>query len=229
MNKIQKELYKHSDVKNAAFQSKLTPTIDKKTCLGVRVPDIRKAAKQFSEPVERDKFLDELPHKYLDENILHSVFISNIKDYNECIKRIDEFLPYVDNWMVCDTISPKCFNKNKDKAIKKIYKWAKSKRVYTCRFGIDMLMSFYLDDDFKPEYLKLPSEIKSNEYYVNMMIAWFYATALAKKWDETIIYLEKNKLNTWVHNKTIQKAIESYRISDDQKSYLRKLKRDKGE
>lgn len=225
MNKIQKELYKHKDAKNALFQSKLAPTIDKKTCLGVRVPDARKVAKSFINAPECDTFLSDLPHKYFDENILHSAFLSLNKDYKECIKRVDEFLPYIDNWAVCDTLSPKCFKKHKDELIKKIYKWSKSKKVYTCRFGIEMLMSFYLDEDFKPEYLEIPASIRSKEYYVNMMIAWFYATALAKKWDETIIYLEKNKLDTWVHNKTIQKAIESYRISDSQKTYLRKLKR----
>lgn len=229
INKIKKELYKYKDAKNALFQSKLTPTIDKKRCLGVRVPNVRKVAKSFINSSECIEFLDELPHKYLDEYILHSVFLSETKDYKECIKRIEAFLPYVDNWMVCDTLSPKCFKKNKEELIKKIYKWSKSKKVYTCRFGLGMLMQFYLDEDFKPEYLKLPSTIHSKEYYVNMMIAWYYATALAKKWDETIIYLEENKLDTWVHNKTIQKAIESYRISDSQKMYLKKLKRDKGE
>lgn len=225
MNKIQKELYKYSDVKNADFQSKLTPNIDRKTCLGVRVPDVRKIAKQLIDNDEYDKFLNDLPHKYFDENMLHSAILSYLKDYDECVKYVNSFLPYIDNWAVCDTLSPKCFKKNKDIVIKNIKKWAKSKKVYTCRFGIEMLMSLYLDEDFKKEYLEIPASIHSKEYYVNMVLAWFYATALAKKWGDTIVYLEKNKLDTWVHNKTIQKAIESYRITDKQKNYLRTLRR----
>ena len=225
MNKIQKELNKYKDVKNAEFQSKLTPGVDKKLFLGVRVPDARKVAKQFINEPECRPFLSELPHKYFDENMLHALLVSEIKDYDECIEYLEKFLPYVDNWAVCDVMSPKCFKKHKVELLKKVEKWTKSKKTYTCRFGIEMLMSHYLDDDFKKEYLQIPAKINSKEYYVNMMIAWYYATALAKKWDETIIYLEKNKLNDWVHNKTIQKAIESYRISDKQKEYLRTLKR----
>lgn len=225
MNKIQKELFKYKDDKYAEFEVSLTPGIKKSSVIGVRVPSVRKIAKEFIKDKDCDKFLDELPHKYFDENMLHCVLISFIKDYDECIRRIEEFLPYVDNWAVCDIMSPKCFKKNRDDLLKKIKKWIKSKHTYTCRFGVEMLMSHYLDEDFDPEYLKLVSKIRSKEYYVNMMLAWYYATALAKKWDETIVYLQENKLDVWVHNKTIQKAIESYRISDKQKKYLRTLKR----
>lgn len=227
MNKIQKELFKYKDAKNADFQRKLTPGVDKDKFIGVRVPNARKVAKLALQKYDYEEFLNVLPHTYFDENLLHSILLSEIKDYDKCMKYIDEFLPYVDNWAVCDTISPKCFKKHKEDLLKKIKVWAKSKHVYTCRFGIDMLMTFYLDEDFKPEYLAIPSKIHSKEYYINMMIAWYYATALAKQWDDTIIYLEENKLDTWVHNKTIQKAIESYRISDKQKDYLRTLRRGK--
>lgn len=225
MDKILTELLKYKDDKYADFQRKLTPGVDENKFLGVRVPDARKISKKIVAEGDCDKFLDKLPHKYFDENLLHSLILSGIKDYDECLRRVEEFLPYVDNWAVCDTMSPKCFKKNRSDLLKHIKTWAKSKHTYTCRFGIDMLMSHYLDEDFKPEYLIIPSKIHSKEYYVNMMIAWYYATALSKKWDETIIYLEENKLDTWVHNKTIQKAIESYRISDKQKKYLKTLRR----
>lgn len=225
MNKIQKILFKYKDAKYAEFSASLTPGINKSNVIGVRVPNIRKIAKEFINDKDCAKFLDELPHLYFDENMLHCVLISNIKDYDECIRRIEEFLPYVDNWAVCDIMSPKCFKKHKDELLKNIKKWIKSKHTYTCRFAIEMLMSHYLDEDFNPKYLELVSEVHSKEYYVNMMIAWYYATALAKKWDETIIYLQDLKLDTWVHNKTIQKAIESNRITDSKKEYLKTLKR----
>ena len=225
MDIILQELLKCRDDKNAEFQSKLTPSIEKSRFLGVRVPNARKIAKKAVSEYDYNKFLDKLPHKYYDENLIHSLIISQIKDYDECIKRVNEFLPYVDNWAACDTMSPKCFKKHRSELLKQIKIWVKSKHTYTCRFGVDMLMSHYLDEDFKPEYLAIPSKIHSKEYYINMMIAWYYATALAKKWDDTIIYLEENRLDVWVHNKTIQKAIESYRITDKQKKYLRTLKR----
>ena len=225
MDIILQELLKCRDDKNAEFQSKLTPSIEKSRFLGVRVPNARKIAKKAVSEYDYNKFLDKLPHKYYDENLIHSLIVSQIKDYDECIKRVNEFLPYVDNWAACDTMSPKCFKKHRSELLKQIKIWVKSKHTYTCRFGVDMLMSHYLDEDFKPEYLAIPSKIHSKEYYINMMIAWYYATALAKKWDDTIIYLEENRLDVWVHNKTIQKAIESYRITDKQKKYLRTLKR----
>ena len=150
--------------------------------------------------------------------------INLIKDYDECVKRIDEFLPYVDNWAVCDSINPKMLSKHKEELIKDIKRWVSSDKTYTIRHGIHMLMAFFLDSDFKKEYLEIPAKIVSEEYYVNMMIAWFFATALAKKWDATITYIEEKKLPVWVHNKTIQKAIESYRVNEEHKQYLRTLK-----
>lgn len=165
-----------------------------------------------------------LPHKFFEENLLHSIFISEMKDYDECVTETDRFLPFVDNWAVCDTMSPKSFKKNREKLLVKIRSWAESREVYTCRFGIKMLMNHFLDGDFREELLQIPASVKSEEYYVNMMIAWFFATALAKQWEPTVKYLENRSLSVWVHNKTIQKARESFRITAEQKSYLKTLK-----
>lgn len=225
MKKILDELFELQDKKYQELQSKIVPTIDKNKIIGVRVPDARKLAKKYSNTDDAKKFLSELPHKYYDENMLHGLLISEIKEYDECIKELDRFLPYVDNWAVCDIMSPKSFKKNKTALMKKIIEWSNSSETYTCRFGIGALMQHFLDEDFKKDYLKIPAKIHTEEYYINMMIAWYYATALAKQWDDTIIYIEKNKLDTWTHNKTIQKARESYRITDSQKEYLKSLKR----
>lgn len=222
---IQNRLFELQDKKYAKFQSKLTPNIPEERFIGVRVPEARKLAKKYFKEAESKIFLESLPHEYYDENILHALLISEIKDYNECIKALEAFLPYVDNWAVCDIISPKVFKKHKFELLEKIRVWSFSNHSYTCRFGLEMLMTHFLDDSFKPEYLEIPATVKSEEYYVNMMIAWFFATTLAKQWDDSIVYLENNKLDKWSHNKTIQKACESYRIKDEQKIYLRKLKR----
>lgn len=170
-------------------------------------------------------FIEELPHKYYDENILHGMLVSEMKNYEACIEAVDAFLPYVDNWAVCDTMSPKIFKKHRTELLEKIKKWIASEREYTCRFGIRMLMVHFLEEDYNPEYLKLVADVSSEDYYVNMMIAWFFATALAKQWESVIPYISKEKLPVWVHNKTIQKAGESYRITDAQKTYLKELKR----
>lgn len=223
MQIIEKMLFNLSDKKYAEFQAKLTPSVDKSLFIGVRVPEVRKLAKKLQNDTAIMEFMNELPHKYYDENMLHGLLISEIKNYEEAIKETDRFLPYIDNWAVCDIMSPKIFKKHKVELIDKIYEWTSSEKTYTIRFGIEMLMSHYLDEDFKVEYLEIPAKIHSNEYYVNMMIAWFFATALNKQWNSTIIYLENKKLDDWVHKKTIQKAIESYRITDDQKKYLRAL------
>ncbi|RDY20388.1 DNA alkylation repair protein [Criibacterium bergeronii] len=217
---LQEELFSLQDTKYKEFQARLIPNIDSGRIMGVRLPILRKLAKK----IETQAFLNELPKKYFEEDLLQGIIISNIKDYQNCIEKLENFLPYVDNWAACDTISPNIFKKHKTELILKINNWIKSKHTYTCRFGLKMLMTHYLDTDFKKSYLKLPLQINSDEYYVNMMIAWFYATALAKRWQETISYLEGKKLDKWVHNKTIQKAVESYRITDEQKNYLRQLK-----
>ena len=224
MKEIQEKLFSLQDEEYADFQAKLTPTVNRDSFIGVRVPIARKYAKEIVKRPVLDLFLDELPHKYYDENMLHGLVISEIKDYDRCIIEVDKFLPYVDNWAVCDIMSPKVFKKNKEKLLSKIKEWSISKDTYTCRFGLEMLMTHYLDDEFKKECLDIPARVKSEEYYVNMMIAWFFATALAKQWDSTIVYIENKQLSKWTHNKTIQKAIESNRISKEQKEYLRSLK-----
>lgn len=217
-------LFTLSDKVYAVFQAKLTPGIPKDKFIGVRVPEARKLAKLFSKEPAFQTFLSTLPHDYYEENILHGILISEINDYNKCITAIDQFLPYVDNWAVCDIISPEIFKNHKHELIRKIREWTASEETYTCRFGVKMLMTHYLDEDFKPEYLKIPANIYSNKYYVNMMIAWFFATALAKQWDTTVPYIENKRLDKPTHNKTIQKSCESRRINDEQKSYLKKFK-----
>ena len=225
MTAIQKRLFELSDEKYADFQSRLTPGIDREQFIGVRVPVLRKYAAELAKSSGCEEFLNSLPHEYYDENMLHGLLVSGIKDYETAVRRIDEFLPFVDNWAVCDIMSPKCFRKNRERLLGEIRRWSRSGETYTCRFGLEMLMSHYLDEDFREEYLEIPASVKSDEYYVNMMIAWFFATALAKQWDSTVRYIEEPQLDEWVHNKAIQKARESYRITDEQKRYLNTLKR----
>lgn len=222
--KAQELLFQLQDKGYRDFQSKLIPTIPVETIIGVRIPAIRKLAKEYGKDPESVEFLKQLPHTYYDDNILHALLVAEIKDYEVCVKEVEHFLPYVDNWAVCDIFSPKVFRKNKDKLIDKIREWTASSHPYICRFGMEMLMTHFLDEDFRVEYLEIPAAVHSGEYYVNMMIAWFYATALAKQWDATIGYIEDQRLDTWTHNKTIQKARESYRITPEQKEYLKTLK-----
>ncbi|MDU5100285.1 MAG: DNA alkylation repair protein [Peptoniphilus grossensis] len=221
---IKEELLALQDISYADFQAKLTPNIPRDLFIGVRVPELRKLSKKVVEDPETSKFLKNLPHKYYDENMLHGLIISEIKDYDACIVAVDDFLPYVDNWAVCDIMSPKIFKKNKEALLKKIKEWSASEKTYTCRFGIETLMSHFLDDDFKPEYLEIALSGNSEDYYVRMMIAWFFATALAKEWDEAIKYIEDQRLDPWTHNKTIQKARESRRITPKEKEYLKSLR-----
>ena len=224
---IQKELFSLQDKEYMKFLSKLTPNVSEDTIIGVRIPEIRKLAKKLVRNNEYEDFLKELPHKYYDENLLHGAIISENKDFENCIELLDNFLPFIDNWAVCDTISPKIFKKHKKELIEKIKEWSQSDKTYTCRFGVEMLMTHFLDEDFKKEYLEMVANIHSEEYYVKMVVAWFFATALAKQWDYAVIYLEDNRLDVWVHNKTIQKARESLRILEDKKGYLKGLKRKK--
>lgn len=222
---IQEKLFALRDAEYAVFQAKLTPNVPPDRFIGVRVPEVRKLARALTKEADCSGFLSRLPHKYYDENMLHGLLVAEIRDYDTCIAELERFLPYVDNWAVCDCISPKAFAKNRDRLIGKIREWAASEDTYTCRFGLEMLMSHFLDGDFRPEYLEIPASVRSGEYYVNMMIAWFFATALAKQWDAALPYLENSRLDTWTHNKTIQKARESCRITQAQKELLAKLKR----
>lgn len=212
----------------AAFQAKLTPGIPAASFIGVRIPQARALAKSLireaKESEERrlevDAFLLDLPHTYYDENILHALLLSELRDYDACIQALDRFLPYVDNWAVCDILSPRVLARHKAALLVQIRAWSLSPHTYTCRFGMEMLMKHFLDADFRPEYLDIPASIRSEEYYVRMMQAWFFATALAKQWDATLPYVSDHRLDRWTHNKTIQKARESYRITPEQKAML---------
>ncbi len=225
LKQIKNELFLFRDLKYKEFHSKLMPTINPDTIIGVRVPILRSYANKLFKKEGIEKFLLSLPHNYYEENNLHAFLIEKTKDYDECIQRLERFLPYVDNWATCDMMRPKCLSQNKDKLILKIKEWILSEHTYTVRFGIEMLMIFFADDEFSLDYLELVASIKSEEYYINMMLSWYFATLLAKQYESTIPYLEKNILPVWVHNKTIQKAVESYRISIEKKEYLKKLKR----
>lgn len=224
MTEIQNLLFANADEKYAQFQANLTPTIPRELFIGVRVPVIRKLAKDLYKKGEYEEFIQTLPHVYYDENLLHGILLTQIKDVNNLIEELDRFLPFVDNWAVCDTMKPKVFSKHKEILLEKIQEWIHSDKTYTIRFGIGMMMGYFLDQDFKKEYLDWISKLRSEEYYVNMMIAWYFATALTKQWDASIEYLEQKKLDVWTHNKSIQKAIESRCISDERKEYLRSLK-----
>lgn len=223
MNQIQKLLFEQQDQTYQAFQSKLIPEIAPETVIGVRTPILRKMAKEF-EASQRDEFLSELPHTYFEENQLHGFILSELKSFEECVDKLEKFLPYVDNWATCDQTSPKVFKKNKEKLLRYIQKWLKSSHIYTVRFGIGMLMQHFLEEDFQPEYLQMVTSVYSEEYYINMEIAWYMATALAKQWDAAIPYLEESVMEKWTHNKTISKAVDSYRITKEQKDYLRTLR-----
>ncbi len=221
---IENILFESSDIKHQKFEAKLIPNVDINTIIGVKTPVLRKLAREIYKSPDIEDFLDDLPHKYLEEYTLHGAVISLFKDYEKTVRYVKKLLPYIDNWATCDMLSPKIFAKHKDKLINEIPNFINSKETYTVRFGIEMLMSHFLDEDFNPRYLDMVAEIKSDEYYVTMMIAWFFATALAKQWESTVVFIENKKLDVTVHNKTIQKAVESYRITDKQKQYLRSLK-----
>ncbi len=284
---IKSRLFELQDLKFREFHCKLIPNVDPETVIGVRTPALRSLAKEMAKREDVDEFLSVLPHRYYDENQLHTFILSGIKDFGKAMDYVNRFLPFVNNWATCDQLSPKIFGKtreNKKRLLQQIKIWLTGKvsldalknesanpcrsepfplshnepipscrsesfspshceplspchcerseaiqnsekiHVYAIRFGIEMLMTFFLDEDFKPEYLKIVSKIRSKEYYINMMIAWYFATALAKQYDSTLPFIQKQTLDNWTHNKTIQKAIESYRITDEQKAYLRTLK-----
>ena len=222
--KIRAEMYLQQDQKYRDFQIKLIPTVDPENVIGVRTPILRKMAKEYCRKEGIDAFLQELPHMYFDENQLHAFLLSEIRDYDDCITKTEQFLPFIDNWATCDQLSPKVFRKHRQDLLCHIRKWLSSGHTYTIRFAIGMLMQHFLDEDFDREYPEMVAGIRSDEYYVNMMIAWYFATALAKQYEAAIRYLKEGRLDIWTHNKTIRKAIESYRITPGQKEYLRSLK-----
>lgn len=222
---LQKTLFTLQDQEYARFQAKLVPNIPPETVIGIRIPVLRKFAKEYGKDPESISFMRQLPHKYYEENLLHMLLLAQGKDFDLCLGETERFLPYIDNWAVCDCAPSRIFAKHKEQLIEHVKKWIGTEACYVCRYGIGMLMRFYLDEDFKEEYLKIAAAVRSGEYYVNMGIAWYFATALAKQWGTTIVYLEEQRLDLWTHNKTIQKAIESYRITEEQKQYLRILRR----
>ena len=221
--KIQNDLLELQDLEYKSFHLKLMPGVDPDTVIGVRTPALRAYAKKLNQSDEKETFLQVLPHTYYEENNLHGFLISLGKDYDKVIEGLDRFLPYVDNWATCDMMRPKVFAKNKERLIRDVKRWIDSDDVYTRRFGIEMIMVHFLDDAFQTNYLEWLSEIRSKEYYINMCTAWTFATALAKQWNQTIPFIEKRKLDDWTHKKTIQKARESYRITKEQKEYLKTL------
>lgn len=226
---IYERLLEVQDLEYRDFQSKLVPNISPDTMIGVRTPQMRAIAKELSKSGEAKEFLESLPHKYYEENIIHFFVVSLIKDFDECVREVEKFLPYIDCWPVCDQSSPKVFKKNHEKILPLIKKWISSDHVYTSRFGMRILMNEFLDEDFKSEYLKwvaskMPPSNQDADYYLKMMVAWYFATALAKQYDATVPFIERKKLEPWTHNKAIQKAMESFRVSDEHKEYLRTLK-----
>ena len=224
MDKIREYLLSQQDIKYRNFTLPLLPNIDEKTFIGVRLPIIKKYAKDLDNK-SREEFLKDLPHKYHEENILHAFILSNIKDYVEFINKVNKFLPYVSNWSTCDTICNKYLVKYKDRLIIEIYKWLKSDEIYRVRYAVKCLMNYYLNEDFREEHLVRVQEVKLDDYYVRMMIAWYLATGLAKNYDSFVKVIEENKFDDFTHNKAIQKAVESYRVSDDHKTYLKTLTR----
>ena len=224
IEKVQAELFEMQDLTYRDFHAKLMPTIDKETIIGVRTPMLRTYAKKFGKTADAVTFLEVLPHKYYEENNLHGLLIEQIKDYPACIAAIERFLPYVNNWATCDMITLRTMKKHLDVFIQEVYSWMASDHPYIVRFGIGMLMRYYLDDAFRPEYLAWVAAVHSEEYYVNMMRAWYFATALAKQPAAALPWLTEKRLDVWTHNKTIQKAVESRRITPEQKQALRALR-----
>ncbi|SEP63906.1 3-methyladenine DNA glycosylase AlkD [Lachnospiraceae bacterium NE2001] len=217
-------LMEEKDEEYKEFQAKLVPNISPDLIIGVRTPEMRRIAKEVFASDEMDSFLKELPHKYYEENLVHFFILAMIKDFDTCVNLVEEFLPYVDCWPVSDQATPKSFKKNHDRLLPYIKKWIASDHVYTARFGMRMLMNEYLGEDFKKEYLNLVASKKGDDYYLKMMVAWYFATALAKQYDEAVKYIEERRLDEWVHKKAIQKAVESYRVTDEHKEYLKSLR-----
>ena len=221
---LHQKLYDLQDMKYRDMQIKIIPTVNPESIIGVRTPDLRNMAKESLKAGDYKDFLEDLPHKYFEENQLHAFIISGIKDLNECLEELERFLPYVDNWATCDQMSPKIFKKHKGELLTHIKEWIRSDQTYTIRFGVGMLMEHFLDEDYDPQYPEMVAGIRSEEYYVNMMIAWYFATALAKQYESVLPFLEKKRLDDWTHNKAIQKCVESRRITEEQKKYLKTLK-----
>lgn len=223
-NDIREVLFQNRDEKYRDFQIKLLPTVEPQTVIGVRTPFLRTFAKTLCRENDISDFLNDLPHGYFDEDQLHAFLISELKDFDLCIDECNKFLPYINNWATCDQLSPKVFKKHKKELLEQIKLWMTSESTYTVRFAIGMLMQYFPDGDLDLEYPNMISALRSEEYYIKMMVAWYFATALAKQYETVLPFLENKKLEAWTHNKAIQKALESHRISDERKKYLRTLK-----
>lgn len=223
--RIRAALFEMQDTAYGDFHAKLMPDIPRERVIGVRTPALRKLARGMAKEPEIETFLDSLPHTYYEENNLHAFLVEGIRDYNDCLVATERFLPYVDNWATCDMMSPKVFGKHTQELEKEIRRWLQSEKTYTIRFGIDMLMKFYLDENFRPEYPEWVLAVRSKDYYVKMAVAWYFATALAKQYEAVLPVLEEKRPDVWTHNKTIQKARESLRIPGERKAYLKTLKR----
>ena len=223
-NEILSELFKMQDVPYAALQRRILPSVAPERIIGVRSPALRSLARTLAGTEDADSFLACLPHRYFEEDQLHAFLLSLEKRFDLCVGNVERFLPYIDNWATCDQLSPKAFRKEPEKLLPYIGTWIRSDRTYTVRFAIGMLMQHFLGERFRPAYADMVAELRSPEYYVNMMRAWYFATGLAKQYDAILPYIEEKRLDDWTHNKTIQKSIESYRITDEQKQYLRRLK-----
>lgn len=221
---VQKRLFEMQDIRYRDFHAKLVPTMEKDKFIGIRTPMLRKFASEFGKTEESKLFLKVLPHQYYEENNLHGLLIEQIRDYDKCLEELERFLPFIDNWATCDLLALHMMKKHRGVFIREVYRWMESDQPYTIRFGIGMLIRHYLDEEFKPEYPEKVAAIRSEEYYVNMMRAWYFATALAKQYEKVLPFLEERWMDVWTHNKTIQKAIESYRITPEQKAYLRTLR-----
>lgn len=226
MTQIQKILFKYEDKKYADFSARLVPTLPREAFIGVRTPNYKVIIRELAElpPAETKNFLNDLPHKYHEENCLQIALINKIKNYEECLAALENFLPYINSWAISDGLNPPVLKKNRQQLLPKLQQWIQDEKPFTKRVGMLLLMKYFLDDDFKPDYLELPAAIRSEEYYVNMMTAWLFAEALVKQWDTAISYIKNKKLDAWTHNKAIQKACESFRVSDEHKEFLRTLK-----
>ncbi len=224
IQEIREKLSSLQDLKYRDMQVRIIPSVKPESIIGVRTPELRKMAKELAQSREIGVFLENLPHKFFEENQLHAFIVSGMKDYRECLGALNRFLPYVDNWATCDQMSPRVFKKHRPELMESIRGWLGSAETYTIRFGIGMLMEHYLDEDYDPACPEMVAAVRSEEYYVNMMIAWYFATALAKQYEAVLPFITEHRLDTWTHNKAIQKAIESFRITPEQKEYLKSLK-----
>ncbi len=224
LHDLQQILFRHQDPAYGDFSAKLIPSVPREKIIGVRSPEYRMIIAQIGNDPVISEFLSSLPHTFHEENCLHAALINQMKDYGACVSALEQFMPFIDNWAVCDAVNPRCFRKHRDELIAGVQAWIASPAPYTRRCGMRLLMANYLDRDFRPEYLDLPADLRSDEYYVNMMTAWLFAEALVKQWDTAVTFLKTRRLDPWTHNRTIQKACESFRVPEDRKAYLRTLK-----